>query len=155
MCETVSTFFSIMVSPPGRKKLCLLTDISLLFQIQGSVRKVRLSVNIVQFPFEIRCFVPRFEENPQNSPMKSKRLSFSYCSHYSRLKTGGKKLKLLHCVMRSQKFCHLLQMKAFLMRIQGKTLCVSSSSSQIERILSFTWSQDLLRERKFSSKIKL
>lgn len=43
------------------------------FKIQGSIRKVGLSVNIIQFLFEIRCFVPRFAENPPNSPMKSKR----------------------------------------------------------------------------------
>ena len=43
------------------------------FKIQGSVRKVGLLVNSVQFLFEIRCLVPGFAENPPNSPMKSKK----------------------------------------------------------------------------------
>lgn len=43
------------------------------FKIQGSVRKVGLSINIIQFLFEIRYFVPRFAGNPPDSPMKSKR----------------------------------------------------------------------------------
>ena len=43
------------------------------FKIQGSVRKFGLSVNIIQFLFDIRCFVPRFAESPPNSPLNSKR----------------------------------------------------------------------------------